>query len=41
MSTATIPAPADVRPNDMARLMGATSIVQCDACQRLLYLPDS
>lgn len=27
-----------VTPNDMARLLGAQSIVQCSSCQRLLYL---
>lgn len=25
-------------PNDMARLLGTTSVVQCGSCQRLLYL---
>lgn len=30
-----------VSPNDMARLLGAMSIVQCGSCQRLLYLAHS
>lgn len=30
-----------VTPNDMARLIGAQSIVQCSSCQRLLYLVTS
>jgi len=30
-----------VSPNDMARLLGAQSIVQCGSCQRLLYLAES
>ncbi len=29
-----------VTPNDLARLMGASSIVQCGSCQRMLYLAD-
>jgi len=28
---------SSITPNDMARLMGKTSIVQCGLCQRLLY----
>jgi len=27
-----------VTTNDVARLMGASSVVECDACQRILYL---
>ncbi len=27
-----------ITPNDLTRLMGATSLVQCGSCQRLLYL---
>lgn len=30
-----------VTPNDHARLLGATTIVTCGACQRLLYLPEN
>jgi predicted nucleic acid-binding Zn-ribbon protein len=30
-----------ISPNDMARLLGSQSIVQCGSCQRLLYLPES
>jgi len=30
----------NLKPNDMARLMGAREIVTCDSCQRILYLPE-
>lgn len=30
-----------ITPNDMARLMGASGVVQCNSCQRLLYLAES
>ena len=30
----------NVTVNDLARLMGRSSIVQCNSCQRILYLPE-
>ena len=28
-----------VKPNDLARLKGASSMVTCGSCQRVLYIP--
>ena len=30
-----------VTPNDQTRLLGSSIVVQCNSCQRLLYLPES
>lgn len=30
-----------ITPNDQARLLGASSIVQCGSCQRMLYFPET
>jgi predicted nucleic acid-binding Zn-ribbon protein len=31
----------NLKPNDMARLMGGREILSCETCQRILYLPEA